>query len=51
MEDRLWVQAEYCKLPFKQLTGYGHYHDRYVKTVQGWRISATTLKRVHVETI
>jgi hypothetical protein len=51
MEDHLWVEAGRSKLPFKELNGYGHYHDRYVKTVQGWRISATTLKRVHVETI
>lgn len=50
MEDRLWVEAGRTKLPFKELNGFGHYHDRYLKTAQGWRISATTLKRVHVET-
>ena len=49
MEDNLWVQAETSLLPFKHLRGFGHYHDRYVKTEQGWRISFTTLKRVHTE--
>jgi hypothetical protein len=49
MEDNLWVQSETSKLPFKHLRGYGHYHDRYVKTALGWLIASTTLKRVHVE--
>ncbi len=48
MEDNLWVNGENAKLPFKHLHGFGFYHDRYVKTEQGWRISYTTLKRVHV---
>jgi hypothetical protein len=35
---------------FTQLRGFGIYHDRYRKTPQGWRMSATTLKRIKVET-
>jgi hypothetical protein len=48
MEDNLWVDGEHAKLPFKHLQGFGFYHDRYVKTEKGWRISYTTLERVHV---
>jgi hypothetical protein len=49
MEDNLWVEGEGAKLPFKHLHGFGFYHDRYRKTEKGWRISFTTLERVHVD--
>jgi len=49
MEDNIWVLPG-ADLPFKYLRGYGFYHDRFRKTVEGWRISYTTLERVHVET-
>lgn len=29
--------------------GFGHYHDRYVRTAQGWRIADMELKRLHLE--
>ena len=45
MEDNLWVNGESSALPFRQLNGYGRYHDKYIKTAQGWKISYTTLKR------
>lgn len=51
MEDNLWVRHENARLPFKHLHGYGFYHDRYIRTEAGWRISATTLKRVNVEVV
>lgn len=49
MEDNLWVQSNSAVLKFRHLRGFGHYHDRYVKTEKGWLIAATTLKRVHVQ--
>jgi hypothetical protein len=31
------------------LTGYGHYHERYVRQNGRWRIQATRLTRLHVD--
>ena len=31
------------------LTGYGHYHERYVRTAGGWRIAAQRLTRLHMD--
>jgi 3-phenylpropionate/cinnamic acid dioxygenase small subunit len=40
MQDRLvWDDG-------KTLTGYGHYHERYVRTAEGWRIAASKLTRL-----
>lgn len=40
MQDRVvWGEG-------RALTGYGHYHERYVKTGQGWRIAAQKLTRL-----
>jgi hypothetical protein len=50
MEDNLWVDPEISKMPFKHLRGFGHYHDKYRRTSDGWKISATTLIRTKVET-
>jgi hypothetical protein len=48
MEDNLWAIDE-AKGPYKHLHGYGYYLDSYRKTADGWRISATTLKRWRVD--
>ena len=49
MSDRIWLEdAAQARLPFKSLRGWGHYHDRYVRTAQGWRIAATRLERSKV---
>jgi hypothetical protein len=32
------------------LHGWGHYHERYVRLASGWRIAASRLTRLHVET-
>lgn len=32
-----------------RLTGYGFYHDTYVKTGEGWRIKTTRITRIRVE--
>jgi hypothetical protein len=49
MEDNLWAM-DAPTLGFAHLHGFGLYYDSYRKTAAGWRISATTLKRLHVTT-
>ncbi len=44
MEDELWWPEG---SPLKHLHGYGHYHESYRRTEDGWRISAMTLTRLH----
>lgn len=51
MEDRLYRTREF---PLEDgstwLHGFGHYHETYVKTHDGWRISSSRLTRLRVET-
>ena len=49
MEDWLWVAEGHPFLRFAKLHGWGRYHDRYVKTEDGWRIAATKLIRIHID--
>lgn len=42
MQDRV-IKAEFG------LTGYGHYHDIYVRTPDGWKIASLTLTRLIVD--
>lgn len=40
MQDRVvWSED-------RALTGYGHYHEHYVRTAEGWRIAAQKLTRL-----
>lgn len=48
MEDKLWTQPG-SVLPFAFMHGYGHYHERYVKQADGWRIQAIRLMRLRVD--
>ena len=48
MEDMLWVR-EGSSLPFRWLHGYGHYHERYIRLDEGWRIQKIRLSRLRVE--
>lgn len=48
MEDKLWVQ-EGSSLPFSWMHGYGHYHERYVRTGGEWRIREIRLSRIRVD--
>jgi hypothetical protein len=43
MEDKLWWPAG---APIAHLHGYGHYHETYEKTDDGWRIKTMTLTRL-----
>jgi hypothetical protein len=46
MEDKLWWPAG---SPLTAMHGYGHYHERYVRTADGWRIEHLTLTRLRVD--
>lgn len=48
MEDKLWVK-EGAQLPFKWLHGYGHYHERYIRLNNVWRIAEIRLSRLRVD--
>lgn len=48
MEDKLWPTTG-SVLPFRWLHGYGHYHERYVKQDDGWRIAEIRLTRLRVD--
>jgi hypothetical protein len=43
MEDELWWPEG---SPIRHLHGYGHYHETYSKTPDGWRISSMRLTRL-----
>lgn len=43
MQDRLlWPNG-------RTLTGYGHYHERYVREAGAWKIAESRLTRLHIE--
>jgi hypothetical protein len=48
MEDFLWCD-ETSALPFKKLRGWGHYHEEYRKTANGWAIAHMKLVRIRIE--
>jgi hypothetical protein len=48
MEDKLWTE-EGSPLPFRWMHGYGHYHERYVRLADGWRIKEIRLTRLRVD--
>ena len=43
MEDSLWWPEG---SPIRHVHGWGHYHESYRRTADGWRISAMTLTRL-----
>ena len=44
LEDQLWWPEG---SPLTHMHGFGHYHERYEKTGDGWRISSMTITRLH----
>lgn len=46
MEDKLWWPEG---SPISHLHGYGHYHETYERTADGWRIKTCRLTRLHRE--
>lgn len=50
MEDRLYRTKAYPLADGSTyLHGFGHYHETYVRTAEGWRIQSTRLTRLRVE--
>jgi hypothetical protein len=47
MQDR--VVWESPRRGLASLTGYGHYHERYVKQNGEWKIAALRLTRLHID--
>ena len=50
MQDRvLWPADKAAQMGNAGLTGYGHYHERYVRRGGRWRIAAQMLTRLHMD--
>jgi hypothetical protein len=50
MQDRVvWGADRRPKMGYVGHTGYGHYHERYVRQDGRWRIAAQRLTRLHVD--
>lgn len=51
MQDRvLWSPERAARLNVAGLTGYGHYHERYLRQGGEWKIAASRLTRLHIDT-
>ena len=51
MEDRIYWGAPDDKVKgAMSLHGFGHYHETYLKTDNGWRIETVRLTRLHLQT-
>jgi hypothetical protein len=50
----IWAMNDYCSWPSEGgefvLRGYGHYHEDYVRTADGWRIARGAEVRLRVDT-
>ncbi len=51
LEDWIWAPEAGSPLSFKVLHGWGHYHDVYRRTAEGWKIRSFRLQRIKVETV
>lgn len=49
MQDRLVWPPGTAPIPVRAMTGYGHYHERYVRQDGEWRIAALKLTRLNLE--
>jgi hypothetical protein len=49
----IWAMQDYVRFPSDGLPvgfyGYGHYHEQYVRTSDGWRIRDIVLTRIRVD--
>lgn len=53
----LWAMEDILRWPdnspgpdgYTFIHGYGHYHETYLRTSEGWRIKSTRLTRIYVE--
>ena len=50
MQDRVvWDASRAAQTGIASLTGYGHYHERYVRQHGTWKIAALRLTRLHID--
>jgi hypothetical protein len=50
MQDRVvWNEGKSPIPGVKSITGYGHYHERYVRQGDAWLIASLKLTRLHVD--
>ena len=50
MQDRvIWSADRQAQMGVLGLTGYGHYHEHYVRQDGGWKIARQTLTRLHMD--
>jgi hypothetical protein len=50
MQDRvLWSAERAARVGIAGLTGYGHYHERYLRQNGEWKIAASRLTRLHLD--
>ncbi|MGI4746882.1 MAG: nuclear transport factor 2 family protein [Janthinobacterium lividum] len=49
MQDRVVWKAGEAPIPVLALTGYGHYHERYIKFDGRWLIASLKLSRLNLE--
>lgn len=50
MQDRVvWNEGKSPIAGVKSITGFGHYHERYVRSDGEWRIASLKLTRLHVD--
>lgn len=53
----IWVMQDWVRWPEsiaattggRYLIGWGHYHETYVKSAEGWRIATLKLTRLHID--
>lgn len=46
----VWAMEDMLRFPDgSELHGYGHYHETYVKTADGWRIASSRLSRLRMD--
>ena len=49
----IWPMNDYVIFPSEgspyMVRGYGHYHEEYVRTVDGWRMKSCAIKRMRVD--
>jgi len=50
----VWAMNDYVAFPSEGspyvIRGYGHYHEEYVRTSDGWRVKSSRLERLRVDT-
>ena len=45
----IWAMFDYVRLPTCNFKGWGHYHEVYVRSSEGWKIEKIHLTRLHTE--